>query len=116
MSDWVGANSFAWIWDTLALVRENGFLVSSRQSLLPWGWGGEPTITRSNYPPSAAFLAAVVKALAKTLLHQYRDPKSPKSQGEGSASPRSRKTAQHQDLGARGQFSELQRDSPLELL
>lgn len=43
MSDWVGANSFAWIWDTLALVRENGFLVSSRQSLLQWGWGGELT-------------------------------------------------------------------------
>lgn len=55
--------------------------------------GGEESrpITRSNYPPSAAFLAAVVKALAKTLLHQYRDPKSPKSQREGSASPRSRR-------------------------
>lgn len=43
MSDWVWANSFAWTWDTLALVPENGSLVSSRQSLLQRRWGGEPT-------------------------------------------------------------------------
>lgn len=58
---------------------------------------GEQPITRSNYLPPATFLAAMVKALAKTLRHQNLDPKRPKSQGEGPASQSSQKASRHQD-------------------
>lgn len=83
MSGWLGANSFPQKWETLALVLGNSFPVSSsRHSHYCMGVGGA-TNYRSNYLPSAAFLAAVARALAKTLLLQYLDPRNPMSQGEG---------------------------------
>jgi hypothetical protein len=75
-------------WDSLALNLEDSFLVSSpsysHYCLLKMK---KQPITRSNYLPSASFLAVVAKSLAKTLLHKYPDPKSPKSARGGLCGP-----------------------------